>query len=142
VISQPGFLEARMQALQVVLDGNAGADQSFVMRNEQTYYSAQWIAESPWFGKGLGFLPPISLDTPLAVPDRVGILGTSAIVLFLVTFVLACRKTGKLHGYTFMHTTVTGVALVALWNIPFGAVIEDRGFAFMLMLLSMGVAAY
>jgi hypothetical protein len=142
VISQPGFLENRIQALQVVLDGNAGADQSYALRNEQYYYAAQWIGESPWFGKGLGFTPPISLDTPLAVPLRVGLVGTAAIALFLVAFVGASRRSAKLHGFTFMHTTVTGFAIVALANLPFGTMIEDKGFAFSLLLLSMGLAAY
>jgi hypothetical protein len=142
VVSQPGFLEGRIQALQVVLDGNAGADQSYALRNDQYYYSAQWISESPWFGKGLGFLPPISLDTPLAIPVRVGIVGSAAVSLLLAAFMLACRKTARLHGYTFMHTAVTGIAIVVLANLPFGPVIEDRGFAFMLMLLSMGIGAY
>lgn len=142
VISQPGFLESRIQALQLVLDGSAGADQSYALRNEQYYYAAQWIGESPWFGKGLGFTPSISLDTPLAVPLRVGIVGTAAIALFLVAFVIASRRSAKLHGFTFMHTTVTGFAIVALANLPFGTMIEDKGFAFSLLLLSMGLAAY
>lgn len=142
VIAQPGFIESRIQALQGVLGGNAAGDQSYAARNEQYYYAAQWIREAPWLGRGPGFLPPISLDTPLAVPVRVGIIGSAALALFLVSLVVASRKTGKLHGYTFMHTTVTGVAIVVLANLPFGTVVEDKGFVFMLILLAMGLGAY
>lgn len=142
VIDQPGFIEARIQALLGVLGGNAVGDQSYAARNEQYFYAGQWISEAPWLGKGPGFSPPISLDTPLAVVVRVGVVGTIALVLFLIALVLASRQSAKMHGYTFMHTTVTGVALVCLANLPFGTVVEDRGFAFMLVLLTMGVGAY
>jgi hypothetical protein len=141
VISQPGFMEARTQALLLVLSGNGGADQSYAMRNEQYYYAAQWISESPFFGKGLGFTVPISLDTPLAIPIYVGIVGTVAIALFLLSFMVAAKRTAESHGYTFMHTAVTGIAIVVVANLPFGPVVEDRGFSFMLVLLSMGLSA-
>lgn len=142
VIAQPGFIETRMQALLSVLDGNAVGDQSYAARNEQYYYAAQWIAEAPWLGKGPGFLPPISLDTPLAVVVRVGVVGTIALGVFLGSLVFASRQSARLHGYTFMHTTLTGVAVVCLANLPFGTVVEDKGFAFMLVLLTMGLGAY
>jgi hypothetical protein len=142
VISQPGFLENRVQALQVVLDGNGGADGSYAARNEQYYYAAQWISQGPWFGKGPGFSPPISLDTPLAVVVRIGIVGAVALTLFLASVVVASRKSAQLHGYTFMHTTVTGIGIVILASLPFGAIVEDKGFSFMLLLLTMGLAAY
>lgn len=142
LVSQPGFMEARIQALLLVLSGNSAADMSYTMRNEQYYYAAQWISEAPLFGKGLGFTAPISLDTPLAIVIRVGIIGTAALALFLLSFMIAARRTAKSYGYTFMHTAVTGIAIVVVANLPFGPVVEDRGFSFMLVLLSMGLSAY
>lgn len=142
VVARPGFIESRILSLQTVLNGDAAGDLSFVARNEQYYYAAQWIAESPWFGKGPGFNPPISLDTPLAIVVRVGVVGASVIALFLASFLVASRATALRHGYTFMHTATTGVAVVVVAALPFGPVVEDKGFAFMLVLLSMGLASY
>lgn len=141
VISQPGFLEARIQALLNVVNGSAN-DLSYEARNEQYYYAAQWISESPWFGKGPGFNPPISLDTPLATVVRLGIVGTTVLVGFLGSVLLTVRKAGKQYGYSVMHTAATGIAVVAVVMLPFGSPVEDKGFAFMLVLLTMGVAAH
>lgn len=141
LIAQPGFFEGRIQALQLVLSGNAAGDMSYAMRMEQYYYAAQWIAEGPLFGKGPGFTTPISLDTPLAIVVHFGIVGTAMLGLFLLSFLVATWRSAKLYGYTFMHTAATGLAVVVLANLPFGPVVEDRGFGFSLVLLSMGLAA-
>jgi hypothetical protein len=141
VIAQPGFIEARMRLVLEAFGGGVASDQSFAMRNEQYFYTAQWISESPWFGKGPGFSPPIPLDTPLAIVLRIGLVGTVALVLFLGSLLLASRTSARQYGYTFMHTTVTGVGIVVIAVLPFGPVVEDRGFAFMLVLLTMGLTA-
>lgn len=141
VISQPGFLESRIQALLNVTNGTA-ADQSLEARNEQYYYTAQWIAESPWFGKGPGFSPEISMDTPLATVVRLGIVGTITLAGFLLACMWSIWRTGKNHGFTVMHTAMTGVAVVFVANLPFGSPVEDRGFSFMLILAFMGISSH
>lgn len=141
VISQPGFLETRIQALSNVVTGDAH-DQSYDARNEQYYYAGQWIAESPLFGKGPGFNPAISLDTPLATVVHLGVVGTVILVGFLGSVLIAARRTGRRYGYSAMHTSSTGIAVVAIAILPFGTPAEDKGFAFMLVLLTMGIAAH
>lgn len=140
VVAQPGFLESRMQALFNVVNGSA-SDMSFEARNEQYYYSSQWINESPWFGKGPGFSSPISLDTPLATVVHLGIIGTLVLCCFLVAAVLGIRKSGLKYGRSEMHTAVTGTVVVVLANLPFGTPFADRGFGFMLTLIFFGVSA-
>ncbi|WP_406636677.1 O-antigen ligase family protein [Pseudarthrobacter quantipunctorum] len=140
VIKTPGFLESRLNALMNVATGSR-KDLSLEARTEQYYHVWNWIQESPWFGKGPGFNPPISLDTPLATVVRLGVIGTIAMVGFLGSLLWMVYTTGKKYGRSVMHTATRGIAMVAVVMLPFGSPVEDKGFAFMLVLLIMGVAS-
>lgn len=141
VVSDPNFLTNRIKQFLLVAGGGATSDGSFSARHHQYLLAAELIDENFWFGAGPGLQPGTVLDTPLAAVAKLGVVGTVILVLFLILAFIGIEKTGKLYGYTPIHTAVRGVALVFLANIPFGTPVEDRGFGFMLILIFMGISA-
>lgn len=142
VINRPGFLDSRIQALLTVINGDGAADGSFAGRSYQSMFALDIIRQQPGFGLGPGYVAPMSLDTPLSIIVRFGIVGTVLIALFVATIYLAIMKSARLAGFGEIHTAARATMLVVLGYIPFGAPVEDRGFGFMLILLLMGVAAW
>lgn len=141
LLSDPTFLDRRVFAALQVLSGDAAGDQSYMYRSMQYAYALQQIDARPWLGFGLGWNPPIVMDTPLLTVIKIGSLGTALLIAYLVSSMLVVSRMGKIYGYTPMHTAASGVGLMVLALIPFGSPLEDRGFCFALALIFAGVAA-
>jgi hypothetical protein len=141
VIATPGFFESRIQALQMAAQNGIVGDESLAQRYAQNLYVTEAISESPWFGIGLGFIAPISLDTPLAVVARIGILGCLGVLAWLGAAVFAVYRTGKIYGTGYIYTAGTGLIVVFAALSPIGIPTEDKGFGFAMILLFAGVAA-
>lgn len=141
VLSDPTFLDRRVFAALQVLSGDAAGDQSYMYRSMQYAYALQQIDARPWLGFGLGWNPPIVMDTPLLTVVRIGVVGTVLLVAYLVASMVVVSRLGKIYGYSPMHTAASGLALMVLALIPFGSPLEDRGFCFALALIFAGVAA-
>lgn len=141
VIATPGFFDSRLQALQMAAQNGILGDESLAQRYAQTLYVGEAISKSPLFGIGIGFVAPISLDTPLAIVARIGILGCLGVLAWLSAAVFAVHRTRKLYGPAYIYAAGTGMFVVFLALSPTGIPTEDKGFGFVMVLLFAGVAA-
>lgn len=141
LLSDPTFLERRVFAALLVLSGDAAADQSYMHRSMQYAYALEQMVARPWLGFGLGWNPPIVMDTPLLTVIKVGAVGTAVLVAYLVASMVVVSRLGKMYGYSPLHSAARGLALMVVALIPFGSPLEDRGFCFALALIFAGVAA-
>ncbi|TFD17438.1 hypothetical protein E3T26_02085 [Cryobacterium sp. TMT1-21] len=141
VVSNPEFIQKRLQILLQVLSGSLESDQSYAFRNAQNNEAIALIAQSPLFGHGVGYGINQTFDTPLASVMKLGIIGTIALIAFLAVVVISVNKSGRLYGYSVAHTAGRGLMLVVLCSLPFGTPFEDRGFGFALVLVFTAVAA-
>jgi hypothetical protein len=142
VLNDPTFLSSRIASASSVFQG--GNDQSYQIRSV-SYSSAQSVFFAhPWFGGGPGHLYPggtFTLDTPWLVPAKFGVIGTLAIVLYLLAIAWGVRNTSRVAGYLPIHTTARGWGLILVALTPFGTWTEDKGTALALTLLVACVAA-
>jgi len=141
VISRPGFIESRIQALLSITSGNAGADQSFSGRQSQYELALDLIAQSPVFGQGLGYQLTFTLDTPLLTVVRLGILGTAILLAFVAAIAITFRRATARFGPSVSYTAWLGLLAIAIANVPFGTPFEDRGFGFTFLLVFVAIAA-
>jgi O-antigen ligase len=137
VLSRPEFIQQRIASLLTVVSGNAAGDASFSGRALQYQQSLDLIAESPFFGYGLGYEFAFTSDTPLSTVMKLGIVGTITLMAFLTVCVLLIRRSGRSPA----HTAMWGFILVFAGNLPFGSPFEDRAFGFVLVLIFMSVGA-
>jgi len=147
LISDPGFIQGRIGSALSVVTGQAAADQSFAGR-QQSYAIARGIfSQFPWFGIGPGSLASATsinstvLDTPWLVPAKFGVIGVTALVIYLVTLMVCVRRVRKLAGWSTMVTTGRGWAATLLVLLPFGPWIEDKGFSLALTLYLVALVA-
>ena len=141
-LKDSGFLSMRWRALLYFVSGNQANDQSFSERVSQYAYAYEAFIRSPWFGRSLGWVPDTSLDTPVAILARIGIVGTVLLLLFLWQCVRYVRNFER-RGITSPFTAAArGVGLFILALAPFGPPFEDRGFALTMVLLFAGMEAY
>ena len=141
VISQPGFIENRIQALLSVASGDSANDQSLSGRQLQYELALQIIGRQPLFGQGLGYEIPFTLDTPLLTVVRLGIVGSLVLIAYIVVIALAFRKARLLNGPSVTYTAWWGFVAIAVATIPFGTPFEDRGFGFTILLIFVGVGS-
>lgn len=144
---QSQFLSARIGlATRFIGSGN---DQSAVLRERAYTVALQAFQGHPLLGTGPGHLFPgpvtgavggLSLDTPLLVPAKFGLLGTTVLLLFLGTFAVAFRRARKLAGWSVVTTTGRVTAFILLALTPFGPAVEDKGFALGMMMLLLLLA--
>jgi len=140
-ISDPDFLQRRIQASLTVLNGEGGADQSYAIRQNAYVVATDLIDQSPVFGMGLGYTIPITLDTPLLTIVRLGWLGTGAVAAFIAAMGWSVWKATRAIGPSPATTAWWGLILVLMFNIPFGTPLEDRGFGFTLLLATVAIAS-
>ena len=141
LLQDPSFLQVRADGLAQVLSGYAQSDQSFVIRSLQYEYAYSNFQRSPLFGMGFGWVPEMSLDTPVAIPARVGIIGTMLLLVFLIQCLALVRRAGARYGPNPFNPAALGLGVFIVALIPFGAPIEDHGFAIALVALFAGIAS-
>ncbi len=149
IISDPDFLESRLQQAIDFLEGGREEDQSFRARATEYGLASEQIDAHPWFGVGPGHLyavdpgspPQFTLDTPLTVVAKFGVVGSTIIVAFLVQVFWCGRRVRLLVGPSIPLTALRGFAVLCIAGIPFGSMLEDKGLTIALMLLVSLVAA-
>lgn len=141
LLSDPSFLLTRFESLFSFLPGGAIQDQSYFMRMEQYGYASSVVEGSPLFGMGFGWVPVMFLDTPLATPARVGLIGSALLVIFLILSLRLVKSAGIDFRPSPSTASARGFALFIVALLPFGAPVEDRGFALALILLFAGVSS-
>jgi O-antigen ligase len=147
LVDSPNFLQQRILGALSVITGQAGADQSFVARQQSYVVARDAFSQSPWFGIGPGHLyrsmgfDSMSLDTPWLVSAKLGVIGVAALVIYLLTVAVCVRRVRKLAGWSMMVTVGRGWGVVLLALVPFGPWIEDKGFALALTLYLTALAA-
>ncbi|MFT7709700.1 O-antigen ligase family protein [Clavibacter tessellarius] len=140
-VSDPDFLQRRIQASLTVLNGDGSADQSYAIRQNAYAIATALVDQSPVFGMGLGYTIPITLDTPLLTIVRLGWLGTLGVAAFIAAMGWSIWKATRAIGPSPATTAWWGFLLVLLFNIPFGTPLEDRGFGFTLLLATVAIAS-
>jgi len=140
-ISDRGFLQARITAAVLVLTGSGAADQSFAGRAEQ--YQTAWalVSESPLFGYGLGYAIPFIIDSPLLTLVRLGWLGSTVLLAFLLALCISVKKLQQRFGGSVATTAFWGFVAVVIANLPFGTPFEDRGFGYAILLGTLAISA-
>ncbi len=140
-LQDPSFLQVRLRSLLTISSGGVIDDQSFLMRADQYNYAYSIIEQSPWFGKGFAWIPAMFLDTPLATPARIGIIGASLLGVFLLLSMWLVRRAASEFGPSAFTASARGVAIFVVALLPFGPPVEDRGFALAAILLFAGISS-
>lgn len=142
VLIDPRFLSARIA--ETVSAWHGGGDPSYQIRIA-SYASARAVFfEHPWLGGGPGHIYPsgtFNLDTPWMVAAKFGVIGSFAIISYLLAFAWGVRNTCQVAGSLPIHTVARGWGLILLVLTPFGPWIEDKGTALALALLIAAIAA-
>jgi len=138
-VADPDFIANRVTALVSALTGNGDASQSF--RQDQAETAAEMISYSPFFGFGLGYAVPFTVDSPLLTPLRLGWVGTGLVASFIGALSVAVWRGARVYSRTPATTAWWAFLAICLANLIFGTPLEDRGFGFAVMLASMAVAS-
>ena len=140
LIREPDFIGQRISGVVNVITGQATADQSYMARQQSYALARQTFLHFPLFGIGPGHLYAtegfysMSLDTPWLMPAKLGLIGVTAIVIYLLATAACVRRVRKLAGWSTLVTVGRGWAAFLVALIPFGPWIEDKGFALALTL--------
>ena len=147
VSGQSAFLSRRASLAAEFL--GTGNDQSAALRRRAYTFSLDAFRSHPLLGTGPGHIFPseysgtggTSLDSPLLVPAKFGILGTAALLVFLVAIVVCFHRARRLAGWSPVGTTGRVTVVIFLALTPFGPLPEDKGFplGIMVLLLLLGV---
>jgi hypothetical protein len=152
------YFQARVQASMKVLTGDASADPSYQVRAKSYQVAVDEIGRHPVFGTGPGYLynfsalqaegasgvtavSTFSLDTPLATVAKLGIVGSLALVGFLLSLVATVKRVTALTGPTDLATASRAFAFIFIADLPFGSFLEDKGFFIAMLLLLSATAA-
>lgn len=138
-VADPAFITNRVNALVSALSGNGDASLSF--RQDQAETASQMISRSPFFGYGLGYMVPFTVDSPLLTPLRLGWVGTILVGLFICAMSVAVWRGSRFYAPTPATTAWWAFLAICLANLIFGTPLEDRGFGFAIMLASMAIAS-
>lgn len=138
-VADPDFIANRVAALISALSGNGDASQSF--RQDQAEIAAEMISYSPFFGFGLGYAVPFTVDSPLLTPLRLGWVGTGLVASFIGALSVAVWRGARAYSRSPATTAWWAFLAICLVNLIFGTPLEDRGFGFAIMLVTMAIAS-
>lgn len=138
-VADPAFISNRVAALVSALTGNGDASLSF--RQDQADMAAELISYSPFFGFGLGYAVPFTVDSPLLTPLRLGWVGTTLVVSFIGAISVAVWRASRAYAPNPATTAWWAFLAICLANLIFGTPLEDRGFGFAVMLACMAIGA-
>lgn len=142
-------VERRIEAFRT---SGTGEDNSFVERQRQTEVALDAFSDHPVFGAGPGTLfewqtvdfrqvTSYLLDTPATFPAKFGILGLVTLLFVLSRYLAFIRIIGRHSGNGEMYFTLVGYAAIVAASTLFYSPLEDKGFAFTLILL-VGLALH
>ncbi|MDM5340534.1 O-antigen ligase family protein [Fictibacillus enclensis] len=140
------FLE-RIKMINVIFNENQlKADNSIMMRTSQTDAAIQAIKKSPVVGVGSGYVfqslnydgsiqNRTSLDTPLSIPAKFGIIGTILLMYFFFRIFLYVLRENKDKKYTLVTYYIMGFLIINLINSLIIPTVEDKGLSIALIIL-------
>lgn len=143
VTGDPQFFGERFGSLGSLLDGGTVYDESYRQRQLAYNFTRDVWHLHFWLGTGPGYYfnnvdpskpATLSLDSPYLVLAKFGVLGASLMVGYVVAvfaMVFRCRRE---TGYTVELTAVRMTVPVLFALVPFGPLLNDKGFALMLAL--------
>ena len=143
LISDPSFIDGRIRAATQFLDGSGG-DQSLQERLQAVAWTNDAFQANLLFGTGPGHRYPngaFTLDSPLTLLAKWGLIGGLAFVGFLVAIALVSRNVHLAGTFTPANAVARGFLFVVLAITPFGGAFEDKGFALAVALLIAILAA-
>jgi hypothetical protein len=144
VSSDPNFFRNRLASAETVIRGEAVKDQSFVLRQRSYHWASQKIEANRWLGTGPGYRysnGQYSLDTPLVVVAKFGIVGLAALIGYFASIYLSVRALRRWQGYGIAQTMARGWVWVLIALLPFGPWTEDKGFSLALALLVAAIVS-
>lgn len=121
-----------------------GADGSFSDRARAYEITWQSFMESPLLGNGFGYLyepanpsavQALSLDSPFLILAKFGLIGTFALVVFIISVFRFLSSNRGPSSMRLAGTTLRVFVFIALGRLFFVAPTEDKGFGFSLSLL-------
>jgi hypothetical protein len=129
---------------------NPAADPSY--RERLAQYEAAWrlFASSPIVGVGPGHplewtrvsgvvRDTFTADTPLVLVAKFGLLGLLAFIPFVLAYADTLRRLRVRSSQSVVGLTLVGFAAAAIFGLPLGFLIEDKGTSLALILL-LGLA--
>jgi hypothetical protein len=140
------FLDRMKMSLVLFDQEKLANDNSIYMRASQTNAAVDAIKESPLVGMGPGYVFQTnnwdgkiqyrsSLDSPLAITAKHGIVGSIILLLFLWKIYMYIRNTNKDKQYsltTYYLLGFLGINLITMLIIP---TVEDKGLSIAILLL-------
>jgi hypothetical protein len=143
-IRDPNFLIGRLASSLNVLQNGAASDAS----GQDRLQSYNWVL-NVWqsnrlLGTGFGYLYPngsLSLDTPLIILSKFGVIGSFVLVLFITAVAKAVRNMRRLSGPAVANSISAPFFFFVLALTPFISVFEDKGLAFAIALLIAAVGS-
>jgi len=145
LVSDPDFLNTRINDALAVLQGHADADASYAMRKASYDLTAEALTDHLALGTGPGYLyptppkPTFNLDAPGIVPAKFGLFGLAFIGAFLLSVAVSVRNIRRAHGPSPAFTASRGWLVVLIALVPFGPWLEDKGFPVALAMLFAAV---
>lgn len=143
-ISDPHFLSGRFASALSTIQNGVGSDSSGQERL-QSYSWAMDAWRSDWvFGTGFGHAYPnglLSLDTPLMIPSKLGVIGTIAVIAFLASIAMAVWRIRREWGPAPANSAARAFFLFLLVLTPFLPITEDKGLPLAIALLIAAVAS-
>lgn len=133
-ISDPDFLGKRLGYAGTVLTGDAGSDQSFLMRQTAYDMAAEAFGDHVALGTGPGYSYPtetgstFNLDAPGIVPAKFGLVGIFVVGFYLVSLVVVVTRIRARYGPSPSITAARGWLVVLIALTPFGPWLEEKGF--------------
>ena len=141
-LTNVGFVHGRVAVTLAALSGHVSRDQSFVARAQSYRLANATWHEHVWLGAGPGHLYPggtFTMDTPLLVLAKFGLIGTVGIIVFMVCVCLSVARCQLAPDAFYTAGRSWAFALVAL--VPFGPWFEDKGTSLALALLVCATAS-
>lgn len=148
VTNQPDFLSTRLGSAAAFLAG--GTDASAALRDRAYVTAEEAFASSPLLGVAPGHLFPsvhpgegavLNLDSPAMALAKFGLVGTAVLLAYAVAFVVAGHRTRVATGWSPEGTAARAAVILLVALLPFGAVYEDKGLAFGVVLMLVVVLA-
>ena len=137
LISDPRFIDSRIRAAIQFLDGSGG-DLSLQERLQAVAWTNDVFQANLLFGTGPGHRYPngaLTLDSPVTLLAKWGLIGGLAFAGFLVAIALVSRRVHRAGTFTPANAVCRGFLFVVLAITPFGGAFEDKGFALAIALL-------
>jgi len=133
------FLAQRFASIWQTIQNGVGSDQSGAIRSRAYEYCLSLWQQNPLMGRGEGqtFVNPttgvagtdFSVDSPLVYLAKFGIIGCIILLTCLVLIFVPLLRRAPMFDWTLANTAVRGCVAILVALLPFGASLEDKGFA-------------